>query len=305
MEIIGGGRPVASHSESPKPVINPLAVWANWYYFKPGEVVRFSRVESVCLLWPIRGTGTVISAGQTFQLEAGSILVLPWNHDIEYRAASKRPFQLGTIHLIPDYRGAAADLSIRVNVEPTDFLADYMRFDDHELSITKPAIFPAAAEAPRSLIELGNYTIRMFQNDAASYDLLTALGKLFSRELSGLQGRNVTASKRLTILQDYILQNLARDIRIDELAGLAACSVSAVERSFQNDLGVSPKAWIARQRMRQALFLLESTSLNVSEVAFQVGFKDPLYFSKVFKQHFGSSPRNYLSSKIATRAEYA
>ena len=285
--------------------MNPLAVWANWYYFKPGEVVRFSRVESLCLLWPIRGGGLVVSGGTTFALDAGSMLVLPWNHDIEYRASLRRPFQLGTVHLIPDYRGSAVDFSVRVNVEPSDFEINETRFDNPQLGISAASIFPAAADTPRSLIELGSYSIRLFQAGAAGYDLLTSLGKLFAKELASLRGEHSNEPKRLAILQDFILQNLAREIRMPELAQIADCSVSALERTFRKELGTSPKAWISRQRMQQALFLLQSTSLNVSQVAFQVGYRDPLYFSKVFRQHFGASPKHYLDSGSRARGESA
>lgn len=282
---------------------NPIVVWANWYYFRPNEVVRFSRVESLCLLWPIRGEGIVSSAGSAFQLESGRLLVLPWGHDIEYRASGRRPFQLGTVHLIPDYRGSAADLQIRVNVEPNDFTVDKDRHDDPALGFAMPELIQTSTDAPRSLTELGAYAVRRFQDGDPSFDLLAALGLLFSTELKGLRRQRRGQSTRLDIVQEYILQNLAREIRIEELSETAGCSVSALERRFQIELGVSPKAWISRQRMQQALFLIQSTSLNVSEVAFQVGFKDPLYFSKVFKQHFGASPRNYLKTKSLVTEE--
>ena len=296
---------MTTREDVPNNPVNPLAVWANWYYFKPGEVVRFSRVESLCLLWPIRGGGLVVSGGTTFALDAGSMLVLPWNHDIEYRASLRRPFQLGTVHLIPDYRGSSVDFSIRVNVEPSDFVPNDNRFDNPRLGISSAGMFPVAAETPRSLLELGAYTIRLFQTGAATYGLLTSLGRLFARELASLRGEHTNGPKRLAILQDFIFQNLAREIKMHELAQIADCSVSALERTFRKELGVSPKAWISRQRMQQALFLLQSTSLNVSQVAFQVGYRDPLYFSKVFRQHFGASPKHFLNSGSRARGESA
>ena len=40
--------------------------------------------------------------------------------------------------------------------------------------------------------------------------------------------------------------------------------------------------------------VIETTQLNVSEIAYKVGFNDPAYFARVFKKQFGQSPSNYI-----------
>jgi AraC-like DNA-binding protein len=43
-------------------------------------------------------------------------------------------------------------------------------------------------------------------------------------------------------------------------------------------------------RLRKAKLLLETTNQTVSEIAYQVGFNDPAWFSRVFKEEYGVSP---------------
>lgn len=59
--------------------------------------------------------------------------------------------------------------------------------------------------------------------------------------------------------------------------------------------GTTPNDLIKSQRMKLAAKLLLTSGKNISEVAYDVGFSDPKYFSKVFKTHFGVLPSEYLS----------
>jgi AraC-like DNA-binding protein len=49
--------------------------------------------------------------------------------------------------------------------------------------------------------------------------------------------------------------------------------------------------------LQQARILLEKGSLHVSEVAYQVGFNDPAYFTRAFKKQYGFAPKTFISKK--------
>lgn len=57
--------------------------------------------------------------------------------------------------------------------------------------------------------------------------------------------------------------------------------------------GKSPIMYIKEMRMNKAVQLLNEHKYSIAEVAYKVGFNDPHYFSKSFKQHFGVSPSEY------------
>ena len=60
--------------------------------------------------------------------------------------------------------------------------------------------------------------------------------------------------------------------------------------------GMSISHYVRALRLRQAQVLLTTTKLNVSQVAYAVGFDNPKYFSRLFSEEFGVSPGNYRQS---------
>ena len=55
----------------------------------------------------------------------------------------------------------------------------------------------------------------------------------------------------------------------------------------------SPIRYLTENRMKYAVKLLENTSLSIKEVAQKSGYDDQLYFSNIFRIHYGRSPRAY------------
>ncbi len=64
-------------------------------------------------------------------------------------------------------------------------------------------------------------------------------------------------------------------------------------RMFQRYGQSSPFRYLTRQKMNHAAELLVTTNIQIREVADEVGYPDPYHFSRLFKQHFGYSPREF------------
>jgi AraC-like DNA-binding protein len=62
---------------------------------------------------------------------------------------------------------------------------------------------------------------------------------------------------------------------------------------FKKHFGISAIEYVVLLRMQHAAFLLGDVNMNVTEVAEAVGYRDIYYFSKLFKKHYGFSPRHY------------
>lgn len=62
--------------------------------------------------------------------------------------------------------------------------------------------------------------------------------------------------------------------------------------------GLGIMEYVTRKRMSIAVYLLTKTQLQISEIAHRIGYPDNQYFSKVFKQNFGMSPREYRNKML-------
>jgi len=94
-------------------------------------------------------------------------------------------------------------------------------------------------------------------------------------------------------INGYIRTHLTEPTTIAKLADALGYSVSYVRTVFRTRLGVSLGRYIRESRLSHASTLLESTELNVSEVAEQAGFDSLFVFSRAFKKAFGVSPKVY------------
>jgi AraC family transcriptional regulator, transcriptional activator of pobA len=68
---------------------------------------------------------------------------------------------------------------------------------------------------------------------------------------------------------------------------------AALSRALSQVTGRGTKEWVLDRVMLEAARLLRFTDMTVQQVALQVGYEDPLYFSRAFKRHFGDSPMAY------------
>jgi len=90
-----------------------------------------------------------------------------------------------------------------------------------------------------------------------------------------------------------IEENLAFRWTRENLAEICYLSPSRFAAVFKEALGVSPIDYILKLRMRRAQLLLANADLSVEQVAAEVGYDDAFYFSRLFKTHYGLSPKKY------------
>lgn len=114
--------------------------------------------------------------------------------------------------------------------------------------------------------------------------------RFISKENTGSQEPNMMAAF-LVKAEGVILEHLEEeDFSVDTLADAICLSRSQVHRKIKALTGQSTSIYIRLIRLQKAKELLTSEDLTISEVAYRVGFKSPVYFSQIFKKTFGESP---------------
>ena len=95
----------------------------------------------------------------------------------------------------------------------------------------------------------------------------------------------------------YLEHNCQRKLSLREIAASVGLSPSRLGALFVTDLEVSPMRHLKAVRMRQARALLQSSKLNVKEIAAHVGFNDVSHFVRDFSRLYGKSPATIRKSK--------
>jgi signal transduction histidine kinase/AraC-like DNA-binding protein len=91
----------------------------------------------------------------------------------------------------------------------------------------------------------------------------------------------------------YLHQNFQEPLSREEIARAVGVSKNYLSHIFRRELGLSPWDYLNRYRIKQARELLTHTDVSITDVAYQVGFNNPAYFSRVFHQQTGVSPSEY------------
>ncbi|HHX32422.1 MAG TPA: AraC family transcriptional regulator, partial [Bacteroidales bacterium] len=85
---------------------------------------------------------------------------------------------------------------------------------------------------------------------------------------------------------EFIDHNYEKDIKVNDIANYIGIDRSYLTNIFKRIMHISPQQYLINYRLEKARNLLKSTNLSISEISEQVGYPDPLSFSKIFKMYY-------------------
>lgn len=95
----------------------------------------------------------------------------------------------------------------------------------------------------------------------------------------------------LTKVDALILENMENEnFSVDELGKLLFLSSSQTYKKIKNSTGQNPSEYIRNKRLEKAHQLILTSNLSLSDIAWNVGFSGPSYFSTSFHSYYGYKP---------------
>lgn len=257
----------------------PFSVFAVSRQVKlPGERVYYSTIHSA-MIFPVKGKARLSLDGEGMLGERGVVLHGCPHRHLEFETLGDEPF----VHLNVYYEAGecvTADLCAAIpdggpcEADPNDWMSRPYVFvpADYEELLARVEALEALGKSP-SLANRLNQII-------GATALLKSMFDTSSRRRT---------DERMARVRAYLETRYAEPVGISDLAELVGMSEQRLSFCFNRAYGMRPMSFLIAQRLERAAQLLESDML-VKDVARAVGYEDPLYFSRLFKKHYGCSP---------------
>lgn len=120
----------------------------------------------------------------------------------------------------------------------------------------------------------------------------------FLKSAQSREGIHSRAARWFLAVQHFIHEHMGEALTLGDIAGVAGLNPTYFSDRFQQLVGIRPLEYLTRRRLERAQYLLLTTQAPVKEIAFNVGLKDPAYFTRVFSHFCHCSPSEYRRSHL-------
>ena len=243
----------------------PFSVFAVSRQVKfPGECARYSTIHSA-MIFPVRGRARFVLGGECLEGRRGVVLHGCPHKDLLFEAVGDEPFE--HINVYYEANSDEAGDPHHWMMRPFDFVPD--NYDE----------LMARVEALEALNAAATLDSRLNQIVGATNLLRTMFDP----------SPRTRADERMARARAYIETHFAEPLCLDDLAARYGMAAQRFSHCFARVHRVRPMNLLISLRLEQAMRLLQ-TDMRVKDVAHAVGYDDPLYFSRLFKRHYGCSP---------------
>lgn len=237
-------------------------------------VDRPSGSRNHILIHCTKGKGWLRTDRTTSVLQENDLIMIPRGTPHRYGANISDPWTICWLHLngesAEEYLGLLFGKRLRVTVPATD---ESQRIFDEILDNASNAF-----SDPGYLVLSGS--IQYY---------LTVLA--YARRADRHHSRK--SEERVIECIEYLTGHLSAPHTLASLSARTNMSVPHLSYLFKQRTGVSPMRYLTRMRIRRACELLDATDKAIKDIAYEVGYEDPFYFTRIFRSAVGASPRAY------------
>ena len=207
------------------------------------------------------------------------------------------PYVLGDVVVIPP-------MVPHTNRSDEGFTNIHLNLSDAVLAFSQPML--VRDDSNGFILDAFNAAYFHYQKREEEPLLLSAYGSLIAAHILTLARQKRSYSKIITEIESTIIRNYADyNFELDSYLRALPFSYDYLRKLFKKELGITPHQYLADLRLHSAADLLYSGEANysVSEIALLCGFREPLYFSRMFKKKYGVSPSYYVPERRQALSE--
>ncbi len=130
------------------------------------------------------------------------------------------------------------------------------------------------------------------ENKKAQKIIANAVMLLFE-ESKSTKTHSSKSKERMEQIKRYIEENYYKKIKIEDVAKHFFLNKNYMRTLFIKNIGISPKQYLSNVRLKRAEHLLLTSNESIKLISGSVGYDDPLLFSKMFKEYYKCSPKQF------------
>ncbi len=231
----------------------------------------------------VSGKGYFEIDGQTYEITANQIFIVPMHAITNYYPDRTDPWSYFWIGLY----GSKTEQMLK-DVGLTK-----------QTPIYKPKDCQKIQDALVQLITLPSNINADFYSLSTYFYILNILFQEYHK--SNPQQKVTNADTYVQYVLNYIENNYANDdlMNLKTISDQIFLNPIYLNRIFTQKIGLPIYSYLTQFRIQKACTLLEDNSLSIQSIAMQVGYSNPLYFSRIFKKYKNISPQKYREIIIA------
>lgn len=248
--------------------------------------------SEIAIGYVISGMKIVYRGDSIATIEAGELYIQTPNHYLaEFRIEEGGLFEAIEFRLTPSRLTQIIE-SLSINFGIRLQRPSCYRNNEEALSHSKaePALCHFFKDIRQHLLTtkvLSGSVGRNIKQSELVYLILSGDNEAMKQTLASLPSRGTIHFKSV------IYENLYTKCNVATLAYNTNRSVTTFKRDFRKFFGDAPHRWITTQRLERAQYLLTITDCSVAEIGANCGFENPAHFIKLFRERYGSTPKQY------------